>query len=174
MADTTQTTARHTAHPNARPEKELKGRHVLIIALCAFGVIITANMALLFAATGTFPGTVVDNSYRAGVGWNDRAAAQAALGWQVSTAYDGEALRVTVLDAEGAEIEGLRVEAVVGRPAGDVTDTALTLTREGAGYGAPVALAPGSWRVALSIKGGEGPWQAVAPLWVPKPKGDAG
>ncbi|MEL6482406.1 MAG: FixH family protein, partial [Pseudomonadota bacterium] len=99
---------------------------------------------------------------------------EAELGWQVSTAYDGETLHVTVLDAEGAVVEGLRVEAVVGRPAGDITDTALTLAREGTGYGAPVALASGSWRVALSIKGGEGPWQAVAPLWVPKPKGDAG
>ncbi|MEM9763319.1 MAG: FixH family protein [Pseudomonadota bacterium] len=170
MVDTTRSEAR----TRGRPEKELKGRHVLIIALCAFGVIITANMALLFAATGTFPGTVVDNSYRAGVGWNDRAAAQAALGWQVSTAYDGETLQVTVLDAEGAAVEGLRVEAVVGRPAGDITDTVLTLTREGTGYTAPVSLSSGSWRVALSIKGGEGPWQAVAPLWVPKPKGDAG
>ncbi|MEO1316405.1 MAG: FixH family protein [Pseudomonadota bacterium] len=170
MADITQ--------PARRTKGELTGRHVLIIALCAFGVIITANMALLFAATGTFPGTVVDNSYRAGVGWNARAAAQTALGWQVGTAYDGERLSVTVRDADGVLVKGLQIEAVVGRPAGNITDRTLRLSPDatggGAGHTVPIALDHGSWRVALRIEGGETPWQAIAPLWVPRPRGDAG
>ncbi|MEM6357410.1 MAG: FixH family protein, partial [Pseudomonadota bacterium] len=96
----------------------------------------------------------------------------------VGTAYDGERLSVTVRDADGAPVEGLRIEAVVGRPAGNITDRTLMLSPDatggGAGHTAPIALDHGSWRVALRIEGGETPWQAVAPLWVPRPREDAG
>ncbi|MEM1164482.1 MAG: FixH family protein, partial [Pseudomonadota bacterium] len=60
---------------------ELKGGHVLMIAITAFGIIIAANMTMLFAATGSFPGLVVENSYIAGQGWNQRTQAQHDLGW---------------------------------------------------------------------------------------------
>ncbi|MEM7496721.1 MAG: FixH family protein [Pseudomonadota bacterium] len=169
MADT----QRAAAHGRGA-KGELKGRHVLIIALTAFGVIVTANMALLFAATGSFPGMVVENSYRAGVGWNDRAAAQAALGWDVRTSYDGSAITVAVTDASGRAVEGVTVEAMLGRPAGDVVDRTLTLSPAGGVHSAPAALGPGSWRIALRIEGGASPWQGVAPLYVPLPRGDAG
>ena len=43
--------------------KELTGRHVLIITLAAFGVIIAVNLVMAFLAVGSFPGLEVKNSY---------------------------------------------------------------------------------------------------------------
>lgn len=147
--------------------RELKGYHVLIIALTAFGVIIAANMTMLMAATGTFPGLVVENSYRAGVGWNDRAAAQRALGWEVGTGYDAGVLVVSVTDAEGAAVSGIALSATVGRPASAAEDRELALRYEGGRYVAPVALEPGLWRVAITGAGkGAARYETAAELYV--------
>lgn len=152
-----------------RNEKTLKGWHVLAITLSAFGVILTANMALVIAATGSFPGTVVEDSYVAGVGWNERANAQDALGWRVGVSHTAEGLlAVTVEDEAGRPVRGLAVEAVVGRPARAGTDRAVTLDAAGRIHAVPLALEPGLWRVALSIEGGAAPYKAVAEIVVPK------
>ncbi|MEM7529584.1 MAG: FixH family protein [Pseudomonadota bacterium] len=154
--------------------RELTGRHVLIICLSAFGVIITANMALVFAATGSFPGTVVENSYRAGVGWNDRVAAQEALGWTVRADYDGEALAVAVIGPDGEPVRGIAVEALLGRPASAVDDKELVLAEADGLHVAPVALEPGSWLVDIRAGGAEGDetaYRAKASFYVPIPRG---
>lgn len=136
--------------------RELTGRHVLIIMLSAFGVIVAANMAMLFAATGSFPGLVVENSYRAGVGWNERTQAQAALGWEVEMGLEAGELVVGVTDAEGRRIEGLAVTARVGRPATDAEDSTLALAETGGGYAHPVSLGQGLWQVALESRHPDG------------------
>ncbi|MEL7349302.1 MAG: FixH family protein [Pseudomonadota bacterium] len=151
-----------------RKDFRLTGGHVLAIILTAYVFIIGANMALVYSATSTFPGLVVDNSYRAGVGWNDRGAAQNALGWDVAVGYGDQGLAVSVRDAEGQAVHGIAVDAVVGRPANADLDQALALTDDGAVHRAPVALEPGLWRVALSIEGGATPYAAIAEIVVPK------
>ncbi|MGF1552693.1 MAG: FixH family protein [Paracoccaceae bacterium] len=155
--------------PDRETTRTLEGRHVLAITLTAFATIVTANMALVVAATGSFPGTVVEDAYVAGVGWDDRVAAQDALGWRVGARHtpDGR-LAVAVEDAAGAPVRGLVVDAMVGRPARAGTDRAVTLRREGDLHIAALDLAPGLWRVALSIEGGTAPYAAVAEIVVPK------
>lgn len=130
--------------------KRLTGRGVLIIALAAFGIIIAANLAMLFAATGSFPGLVVKNSYVASQGWDRRTAAQRALGWQASAAYRAGALHVTMTARDGKPVTGLTITAVVGRPASTREDIHLDLAEGSAGYVAPLDLAPGRWRVEIS------------------------
>ena len=56
--------------------RPLTGRKVLLIAVAAFAVILAANLAMLLAATGTFPGLVVKNSYVASQDWTARTDAQ--------------------------------------------------------------------------------------------------
>ena len=132
--------------------KELKGRHVLIIALCAFGVIIVANLTMLFSATGSFPGLVVKNSYVASQGWNARTANQQALGWSQSVQYTNGALEVVIRDSSGKPLSDAEVEVVIGRPASDTEDEVFEvsgtspwrLTRE---------LGPGQWRVEIRSTG---------------------
>ncbi len=131
--------------PKGRP---LTGRTVLIIAVSAFGVVIAANMALVVAATGSFPGLIVKNSYVASQGWDARTEAQRALGWEARVGHADGRLAVRI-EAGGAPVRGLEVRALVGRPATDAEDRRLALVETGEGYAAPVELDPGLWRVAL-------------------------
>ena len=149
--------------------KPLTGRKVLAILVGAFGVIIAANMAMLVAATGSFPGLVVKNSYVASQGWNARTGAQEALGWRAGVAHEAEQLRVVLTGADGAPIGGLEVSAVVGRPASAREDITLKLSEGSGTYTAPAAMGPGLWRVAVrATDGNGGRYEAETELWVGK------
>ena len=150
--------------------KPLTGGKVLAILLCAFGVIIGANLAMLFAATGTFPGLVVKNSYVASQQWNAKTDAQNALGWQAGVAHENGKLRVKLTDATGAPVHGLEVTAVIGRPASGREDVALELVDTGGTYAAPATLGPGLWRVALRASDGNGSrYEAKTELFIGEP-----
>ncbi len=142
------------------PDRRLTGRHVLVIALAAFGTVIAANLTMLFAATGSFPGLVVENSYVASQGWDARAAAQEALGWRAETAWRDGRLVVLLRDADGRAIEDAAIEATVGRPTMAAEDRTVRLARADGGYAASVPLSPGAWRV--EIRTVEGPAFTVA------------
>jgi nitrogen fixation protein FixH len=150
--------------------KPLTGRKVLLIMVAAFAVIVTANMAMLLAATGSFPGLVVKNSYVASQGWDRKTAAQRALGWTAGAVYSGGRLTVTMTGADGAPVSGLMLAAVVGRPASDREDIRLELGEDGEGYAAPLSLAPGVWRVEITGTGAGGAsFQAGAEFQVRDP-----
>ncbi|MEM1343812.1 MAG: FixH family protein [Pseudomonadota bacterium] len=132
--------------PVRSPGRPLTGRRVLAIALTCFGVILAVNITMLSAATGTFPGLVVDSAYRKGVGWNERAEAQAALGWQVEPRYENGEL-VLAIDGRQGPVRGLTLAVTIGLTATARADRSLTpVWRDGA-YRAPVALEPGYWRI---------------------------
>lgn len=133
--------------------RELTGRHVFLIAFCSFGVIVAANMAMLFAATGSFPGLVVKNSYVASQGWNARTAAQAALGWTSVTRYRNGEVHLEIADNQGVPVRGLELSATVGRPSTDAEDRLLVLTETEDGYTASALLDPGLWRVRVRTTG---------------------
>jgi len=153
--------------PEPRP---LTGRKVLLIAVAAFGVVIAANLAMLLAATGTFPGLVVKNSYVASQGWDRKTAAQRALGWQAAASYGDDTLRVTMTGRDGAPVRGLRVVAVIGRPASARDDVRLELTEAAQGYAVPLVLAPGMWRVAIAGTDDAGAsFEAEAQIYVRDP-----
>ena len=147
---------------------KLTGRHVLIIAIACFGLVIAANIAMLLAATGSFPGLVVKNSYVASQGWNDRADAQRALGWRAAVVLEEGRLAVTLTGADGP-VEDAVLTARIGRPSSDAEDREIALTRTGAGrYAAPADLAPGLWRVEITSAS---PAYTVArTLTVPEPR----
>jgi len=132
---------------------KLTGRKVLLIALVAFGIILAANLTMMFAATGTFPGLVVKNSYVASQEWNDRVAAQQATGWQIAIGYDDTTLEIGVQDDTGKAAPGLTVTAFVGRPANDSDDRKVTFVESVDGYLADLALAPGMWRIDAIVAG---------------------
>lgn len=130
--------------------RELNGRHVLAIAVGAFAVILGANIAMLVAAVGSFPGLVVKNSYVASQGWNERTEAQAALGWKTAISYNGERLFVRIHDKNGLPVQGLTLSARLGRPSSAAEDRMVVLTGVPDGYSAEARLAPGVWLVDLS------------------------
>lgn len=137
-----------------RKDRPLTGRHVLIVALAAFGTIIAANLTMLFAAMGSFPGLVVENSYVASQGWDARAAAQDALGWRAEVAWRDGRIVVALRDADGRTVEKAALEARVGRPSVAAEDRTVRLVPEGEVYSAPVALSPGAWRVEVRTLAG--------------------
>ena len=152
---------------NGRP---LTGRRVLMIAVTAFGVIIAANLALLVAATGTFPGLVVTNSYVASQGWERKIAAQRALGWTAAAEYSDGTLRIAMTGRDGVPVAGLNVVVVVGRPASDTADVRLELAEGTQSYAAPLVLAPGRWRVIITGADAAGDeFEAAAELLVRDP-----
>ncbi len=134
--------------------KPLTGRKVLMIALAAFATVIGANLAMLFAATGTFPGLVVENSYVASQKWQTETDAQKALGWNVAIALDADRLSVVPRDADGALVKGLDLIATVGRPTQANEDRSVELQADADGYSAPVALGPGVWRIEIATRSG--------------------
>src|SRR5258707_1136166 len=74
----------------------LTGWHMLAIVSLFFGVIIAVNIALAVAATGTFPGLVVENSYVSSQHYDEllaRAREQDKAGWRDNLTVDGGVLR---------------------------------------------------------------------------------
>ncbi|MEM6487887.1 MAG: FixH family protein [Pseudomonadota bacterium] len=147
--------SRDGAEP-ATGERPLRGRTVLIITLTAFAVIVTANMALVVAATGSFPGTVVKNSYIASQYFDDRHADLAAHGWTLEAGYADGYLSLSVSDADGDPVDGLAVAATLGRPALAATDRTVAMLPDRYGYAARTDLAPGRWQAVIEIVPEEG------------------
>ncbi|MEM9059335.1 MAG: FixH family protein [Pseudomonadota bacterium] len=148
-------------------KKELTGRHVLMIALAAFGTIIAANMTMLFAATGSFPGLVVKNAYVASQGWNARAEAQDALGWTPEISYGDQTIFVDLKAADGRPVEGVDLQLTVGRPTVDGEDRTLAMIPAGSSYRAQMQLGPGKWRLDLKTLSGPD-YRTIAALYVPE------
>lgn len=130
----------------ARP---LTGKHVLAIALGAFGVIIAVNLILAWQAIRTFPGIEVQNSYVASQDFNARLAAQRALGWEARVEVEAGELRLFLTGPDGAPADVATVAGTLGRATTTREDRAPDFRRIDGGFAAPVDLAPGNWNLRL-------------------------
>ncbi|KLI65061.1 FixH family protein [Aurantiacibacter marinus] len=141
------------------------GRHMAIIMVCGFGVIIAVNLFMATLAVGGFSGVVVKNSYVASQqfnGWLDEAQAQEALGWIVTTGRtaDGSISVATAEVPEGAVLTGR-----ARRPLGDsdITDIVFTGNVE-TGFRSTLPLPPGRWLVRVEVAAGEDRWRSESEL----------
>jgi nitrogen fixation protein FixH len=133
-------------------QRELTGRHVLFGFVAFFGVIIAVNIVMAYSAVSTFPGLEVKNGYVASQSFDERRAAQEALGWRARVEVaDGE-LSVAIVDADGRPVQAGKVEALVGRPTSDRDDFIPELTFNGRSYVAPVTLTGGKWILHLKAR----------------------
>lgn len=140
----------------------LSGCHVLIAFCAFFGVMLFANMWLVYFALETFSGGDRPDPYRSGLRYNETLAEadrQAALGWRTEVAYDDTRDRLTLsfLDKMAEPVTGLDIDATVSRPATDKEDRSVDFKEVSQGiYTADVELAPGMWVIALaSSEGGD-------------------
>ena len=136
--------------------RELTGRHVLVITLCAFGTIIAVNVFMAVMAVGTFPGLEVKNSYVASQTFDRDRAAQEALQWTVTPDYDGRELTLIIRDAQGNPAPVKTLEVVVGRPTHVRDDQTPEFTYSGGMFRAPLQLAPGLWNIHLTATAADG------------------
>lgn len=147
-------TARTAPH-RPGPKGELTGRHVLMMVIAFFTVIIIANIVLITQAVRTFPGEDVRRSYVQGLNYNETLAdrqAQAALGWRAAAALRRDttgaaAIEIVLIDREGRPVENASLEGTLRRPLEAREDQTLLFAPQGQGrYVATVpTLAQGQW-----------------------------
>ena len=140
----------------ATTPREFTGRKMLLIMLAFFGVIICVNVFMAYSAVKTFPGLEVDNSYVASQQFNERAAAQRALGWTVEFVQDGDEVVLTLQDADGQTVIPAAIAATLGRPTFAGDDIALEFRLVGNEYRAAADLASGPWRLFLDAVAQDG------------------
>ena len=139
-----------------KAEKQLTGRHVLMIFVGAFGVIIGVNLVLAWSAVATFPGLEVKNSYVASQQFDARKAAQEALGWTVrADAAEGEVV-LSITDEQGQPVRVGGLDAVIGRATHVADDIRLEFIFDGTSYVAPVTLADGNWNIRMTALAEDG------------------
>ncbi len=150
------------ANPEQKGGREFTGRHMLIVTLGFFAVIIAVNAFMAFKAVGTFSGLEVRNGYIASQQFDRNRAAQLALGWTAIAGLDGpERLRLEFTDEEGRFIPAeniASIEATIGRPTERDEDQDLSFARAPQGYYlAPITpLNPGKWYLRLKAHAADG------------------
>ncbi len=140
--------------------KEFTGRHMLIVMICFFGVIITANMTMAWYASQSWSGLVAKNGYVESINFKDRQAAfesQQLLGWRSKLTVRSGQIVFSVKDAQGNAVTGLEIVTQLGRPATEKSDTSVSF-RE-ANPGEYLTTAPqqvGQWLVEINATGKNG------------------
>ncbi len=137
-------------------QRELTGRHVAIIFVAGFGVIIAVNLWLAFSAISTFPGLEVKNSYVASQEFDDRREAQESLGWTVNARAMGGLVILSITDQQGAPVQVAALDAVLGRATHVKDDIAPNFQFDGTAYVAPVELGDGNWNIRMTAKSQDG------------------
>ncbi len=130
-------------------DKRFTGRHMTMILVAFFGVVIAVNFTMAWFASATFGGLVVENSYVASQefnGWLEKARTEKALGWTLDLKR-GPAERLDVrLASEGKALPGARVSILANHPLGRLPERTLTFRDLGAGrYESIEALPDGRW-----------------------------
>ncbi|GGG81196.1 RdxH [Salipiger pallidus] len=134
----------------------LTGWHVLAMFVAAFGVIIGVNLTLAFNAVSTFPGLEVPNSYVASQTFDDRRAAQEALGWTVEASHDNGEVILAITDPKGYPVQPASLGAKIGRTTTARDDRTPEFRFDGRAWIADDPLAPGNWTVWLTARAHDG------------------
>lgn len=136
--------------------RELTGKHVFLICLAFFGVMLAANSIFVVCALTTLGGGEGGKAYQKGLDYNrviEAAKAQDALGWSHAiSAGMGGRVSVTLKDASGAPLSGLAIDGEIARPVDDRFTRPLAFSETGPGVYAAEAggLDAGNWVVALT------------------------
>ena len=136
--------------------RELTGRHVLVITVTAFGIIIAVNLLMAFKAVSTFPGLEVRNSYVASQEFDRARVAQEQLGWTATPSYDGRVLSVAMRDRNGNPAPVHEFSLTIGRPTHVRDDQTPQFTHDNGVFSAPVTLGPGAWIIHLEAYAPDG------------------
>jgi nitrogen fixation protein FixH len=148
----------------ARANKgEFTGRHMALLAVSFFGVIIAVNVGMAVLSATSWTGLVVDNSYVASQEFEEKRIAhenQLAAGWQSSFTYAPGLAQLIVTDGAGNPVDLGPVSLLINRPVGGHDDQKLTLSRSSDGsYTATVILGEGVWEAMATAATATGPFE---------------
>ncbi|MBF9034539.1 nitrogen fixation protein FixH [Rhodobacterales bacterium HKCCE2091] len=128
-------------------KREITGRHVALMFVGGFGIIIAVNVLLAVSAVRTFPGVETASSYIAGQNFDANREAQEALGWDLTATVRDDILHIDFTDRGGNPVTPETIDLRIGRPTTEAQDLEVSLHHSGTGYTAPVELGPGRWRL---------------------------
>jgi nitrogen fixation protein FixH len=138
----------------SKPAQEFTGRHMWLLAVSFFGVIIAVNATMATMAIRSWTGLTVENSYVASQEFEQKRLAhqeQLAAGWRATLSYLPGAARLVIVDGADRPIDIGNVSVRFNRPVGGHDDQLLELKRDGAGaYGAAVELPRGLWEANVT------------------------
>jgi nitrogen fixation protein FixH len=128
------------------------GKHMALVFVGGFGIVIAVNLVMASFAVGSFHGTVVDNSYVASQKFNgyiEKAEQAGKLGWGVR----GEQLADGRIGLATSGVpEGATIEAVAERPLGERETTMLSFDEESAGrWVSREPVDDGRWQMLVTI-----------------------
>jgi nitrogen fixation protein FixH len=135
------------------------GRHMLLIMLAFFGIIIGVNVTMATLAGTSWTGFVVRNSYIASQEFNGKVEAareQIALGWTASLTLDDGTVSLRLADAGAAPIPLSAAELVFRNPASEADDTTIALLPSARGMVGAARLRDGLWVVEIEAVTAEG------------------
>lgn len=140
-------------------EKPITGRHVLVVLLAMFTVVVLVNGVFTYFALSSHPGVITEDSYAKGLRYNATLAAAAAqrdLGWRPEVRFTPDGRRsgvfeLRVVDATGVAVSDLAVEAKLRRPVASDDDQSITLARttDGAYRARLVLPLSGNWDMTI-------------------------
>lgn len=137
--------------------RRFTGRHMWILALSFFGVIIAVNVGMATLAMRSWTGLVVPNSYIASQEFEEKRLAheaQRAAGWRATLTYLPGAARLVIIDGARGPIDLGDVSLKLNRPVGGHDDQTLALGRKADGsYEASVDLPAGLWEATVTATG---------------------
>jgi len=132
---------------------EFTGRHMLMIMVSFFGVVIIANVTLAVNASRSWTGLVVENSYASSQTFDkDTAAIQTDalkdIHPQIQLAKGLLSVKINKLNGDPVPVTNAKL--TVGRAVSATTDRTFPLTNVGPGaWSAPAELAAGNWAALL-------------------------
>ena len=134
------------------------GRHITMILVAFFAVVIAVNLLMANYAISTFGGVVVENSYVASQNfnkWLDEAQREKALGWTAEAKrMDDGRLAIRLI---GAPAQGVALSADARHPLGRIPDQMLRFQRQADGsFVSNQALPAGRWRLRIEASAGAG------------------
>jgi nitrogen fixation protein FixH len=137
------------------------GWHMTGILVGGFGIVVVVNFAMAYAASSTFGGVTVENSYVASQKfnrWLDDAASEKALGWSASLVRDPRGRLVATTSQVPPDAQ---VEAVARHPLGRLPDRTLRLLPRGDGVFVSTETLPATrWTVRLAITSDRNVWRS--------------
>ena len=135
----------------AKNLRKFTGRHMAIIMLAFFGVVVAVNGYMAWVAIKSWTGLMARNGYVASQDFNASLAVrkkQDSLGYQSVLRYGDGAMTFTFRDRSGQPLEGFAITLKVGRPTNEREDSRFVMREEKPGtYRQKLQLAPGQWNV---------------------------
>jgi len=157
----------------AKNPREFTGRHMAIIMVAFFGVVVSVNGYMAWVAVSSWTGLMARNGYVASQDFNatlEVRRKQDRLGYQSILRYGDEAMMFTFRDRSGQPLKGFEVTLKVGRPTNEREDRQFVMTEGDPGiYQQKLHLGPGQWNadVIASDKTGQA-WKRLVRLYVKK------